>query len=66
MPYDKFEPIQTFLIVNRCSPSECSVTKSAQSVRIGVYTAEKMLQEEAVAVALQRLADLSPVAFFEI
>lgn len=28
--------------------SERSVTKSAQSVRSGVYTAEKMLQEEAV------------------
>lgn len=66
MLYDKFEPIQTFLIVKRCSPSECSVAKSAQSVRSGVYTAEKMLQEEAVIVALRRLADLSPVAFFEI
>lgn len=45
--------------------SERSVAKSAQSVRSGVYTAE-MLQEEAVIAAVQRLADLSPIAFLRL
>lgn len=45
--------------------SERSVAKSAQSVRSGVYTAE-MSQEEAVIAAVQRLADLSPIAFLRL
>lgn len=54
---EKFEMIQTFLL-GLCF--EHSVNKS---VRSDVHTTGKTLQEEAVITAVQRMADLSPVAF---
>lgn len=48
----RFEMIQTFLLGLSC---EHSVNKS---IRSDVYTTRKILQEEAVISAVQRMADL--------
>lgn len=57
MLYEKFETIQTFLL------GPCFEHNVNRSVRSGVHTTGKMLQEEAVITAVQRTADLSLIAF---
>lgn len=57
MLYDKFEMIQTFLL------GLCFEHCVNKGVRSDVHMTGKMLQEEAVITAVQRMADVSFIAF---